>query len=201
LIDLPSFSSVDWGDFPTWLGATGTLLALLAAGIATRAAWHVLEVERQRDVDRRTAEERAQAERVAGWVIVDEETGDLTIHVHNGSSQPVYDVVTVVRDLDDLDFSIDSVNFLPVAPPTTTTTLTLTYEGEGTELQRINRRLYLTFRDGRARTWERDTHGRLRRAHRPADEAPEPGPTGRIEAAFSDNRPLWNVTEYPESSN
>lgn len=46
---------------------------------------------------------------------------------------------------------------------------------------RVNHRAYLTFRDGRGRTWQRDTHGRLSLTNRPVDEAPRPARlTGRI---------------------
>jgi hypothetical protein len=45
----------------------------------------------------------------------------------------------------------------------------------------INHRAYMTFRDGRGLSWQRDTHGRLRPVRRPIDWAPRAGRmTGRI---------------------
>lgn len=196
-----------YGDVPTWLGAVSTVFALLAAWRAARAAWKVLEIERGRDEERREAERHAQAEQVAGWVTTDDEKPGLTAHVHNGSTQPVYDVFFVVRMRgDDTDLGTNSFGRHEVLPPGETITRSKWWENVDDDdslseeirmiLLNVNGRLYLTFRDGRGRAWERDTHGRLSEVRRPIDDAPPAGPTGRIPTRPRDPRPLWNVSEY-----
>lgn len=63
-----------WGDVPTWVAAVTSLLALLAAAFAGLVAYAVLDVELGRDrvaaaerAERREAEQRAQAGKVAAW--------------------------------------------------------------------------------------------------------------------------------------
>jgi hypothetical protein len=59
--------SMQWGDVPGWVNAATTAVALLAAMVAARAAWHVLRIEQVCEDDRKGTEARAQAERIAAW--------------------------------------------------------------------------------------------------------------------------------------
>lgn len=156
-----------------------TLLPAAVAILALLLNFSVFMVLRKDRRHVREVEERDQAERVAGWVSVDARQHRLTAHIQNASDQPVYDVLFVVRDKEDLDFSMDTVGMLAVLPPKTIEDRDATFKGES--FQSLNERLYLTFRDGRGVSWERDTHGRLRHAWRPLDSAPSPdGTTRRI---------------------
>src|SRR5689334_11831407 len=96
---------MDWGDVPTWVQAIATLLALIAAGAAASAAWQVLAVERKRDVDRqqvederRAAEARGQADRVAAWPSTSPTEQNAPpppqqgVSIRNASELPVYNV-------------------------------------------------------------------------------------------------------------
>jgi hypothetical protein len=92
-------ASLDWGDVPTWIGAVATMLAFIAAWVAARAAWRVLELERTRDRLRREVEDRVQADRVAAWPSLGPSNPDdpdspevWGATVRNASELPVYQV-------------------------------------------------------------------------------------------------------------
>jgi hypothetical protein len=59
VLGLALHRSIHWGDFPTWLLAITTLLALLAAAFAGVVAYDLFKVEIARDL--KAAEERLQA--------------------------------------------------------------------------------------------------------------------------------------------
>lgn len=132
----------------------------------------------------RRNEDRAQAEQVSGWLTIDSKEGARTAHLRNASTQPVYDVLYVVHDGYESDAAMPE--FIPVVPPETTWAWSpgLFGDPEGEPEDRalaINARPYMTFRDGRGLSWQRDVHGRLIPTRRPVDWAPRPNRlTGRI---------------------
>jgi hypothetical protein len=60
ILGLALHKSIQWGDFPTWVMAVTTLLALLAAAFAGLVAYDVLQIEAARDL--KAAEARLQAD-------------------------------------------------------------------------------------------------------------------------------------------
>ena len=86
---------IDWGDFPTWVSAATTALALIAAGLVV---W--IEMRRDREM-RRERERSEQAAVVAAWH--DEMRADRgdAILLRNGSPLPIYDVQVGLVDLDE----------------------------------------------------------------------------------------------------
>jgi hypothetical protein len=151
-------------------------IALLA--LVVSAATYRLNVR-----DRRNgweAQERAQAEEVAGWLVREmcEEHKEMEwkAYVRNSSKSPVYDVLYVIHDSEDLDMAVPEM--IPLIPPDTTWDFLPTWFGDQPE---GNPRVYITFRDKREKAWQRDTHGRLTRTQRNVDNAPPSDPaSGRI---------------------
>jgi hypothetical protein len=126
------------------------------------------------------AQERAQAEEVAGWLIREmcEEHKEVEwkAYVRNSSRSPVYDVLYVIHDSQDLDTALPEM--IPLIPPDTTWDFFPTWFGAQPE---ENLRVYMTFRDKRGKAWQRDTHGRLAPFRRNVDDAPPADPvSGRI---------------------
>ena len=126
------------------------------------------------------AQERAQAEEVAGWLVremcEEHEEMEWKAYVRNSSKSPVYDVLYVVHDSQDLDAAMPEM--IPLIPPDTTWDFFPTWFGDQPE---GNPRVYMTFRDKRGKAWQRDTHGRLSPVRRNVDDAPPADPvSGRI---------------------
>jgi len=126
------------------------------------------------------AQERAQAEEVAGWLVreICEEHKEMEwkAYVRNSSKSPVYDVLYVVHGSQDLDAAMPEM--IPLLPPDTTWDFFPTWFGDQPE---GNPRVYMTFRDKRGKAWQRDTHGRLTTFRRNVDDAPPADPvSGRI---------------------
>ena len=126
------------------------------------------------------AQERAQAEEVAGWLVREmcEEHKEMEwkAYVRNSSKSPVYDVLYVIHDSQDLDAAMPEM--IPLIPPDTTWDFFPTWFGNQPE---GNPRVYMTFRDKRGKAWQRDTHGRLTPVQRNVDNAPPADPvSGRI---------------------
>ena len=165
-------ASVDrWGDYPTWLAAVGTILAVVAAlGLALREAR-----ERRRD------RERQQAEQITAWL---EPIGDATtaglvmpvVAVVNGSQQLAYRVVASLVPVrgairDDFHSQIgagawDFRAFKGELPPGRTN-LQIKHPGGG---MHIRFAIELAFRDAAGRSWVRTSQGRLERIRgEPAD--------------------------------
>lgn len=214
---------VDWDAIAAVLKAINwaavSSIATAAALLVSSAVFRVQLVDRRR---LRADQDRAQAEQVAGWLTFDREEKSWTAHVLNGSTQPVYDVLYVVRDAGDSDAAMPEI--IPVIPPETTWSWPVSlfgseffenddsedeveiapddgrkwggiyelYNAEGDALyvgsvrkrapdDPVNARAYMTFRDGRGLTWQRDSHGRLTSTRRRIDWAPRPNRlTGRI---------------------
>ena len=136
------------------------------------------------------AQERAQAEEVAGWLVreVCDEHKEMEwkAYVRNSSKSPVYDVLYVIHDSQDLDAAMPEM--IPLIPPDTTWDFFPTWFGDQPE---GNPRVYMTFRDKRGKAWQRDTHGRLTPFERNIDSAPPADlVSGRIRhGAIIDARP------------
>ena len=97
-------------------------------------------------------------------------------YVRNSSKSPVYDVLYVIHDSQDLDAAMPEM--IPLIPPDTTWDFFPTWFGDQPE---GNPRVYMTFRDKRGKAWQRDTHGRLTCVQRNVDNAPPADPvSGRI---------------------
>jgi hypothetical protein len=95
------------------------------------------------------------------------------VYVRNSSKSPVYDVLYVIHDSQDLDAALPEM-----IPPDTTWDFFPTWFGNQPE---GNPRVYMTFRDKRGNAWQRDTHGRLAPFRRNVDNAPPADPvSGRI---------------------
>lgn len=133
--------------------------------------------------DRRYAwedQKRAQAEEVAGWLVREmcEEQKEMEwkAYVRNSSKSPVYDVLYVIHDSQDLDAAMPEM--ISLLPPDTTWDFFPTWFGNQPE---GNQPVYMTFRDKRGKAWQRDTHGRLTPFRRNVDNAPAADPvSGRI---------------------
>jgi hypothetical protein len=158
-------SSVDrWGDYPTWLAAIGTILAVVVAlGLAGREG-------RQR----RRQQERLEAELVTAWL---ERMGGPTVQgpepaiivVVNGSQQLAYKVIASlvpVRGAISDDFrqkigrsAADFRAFKGELPPGRTN-LEVEWPGGG---MHIRFGVELAFRDAGGRNWIRTADGQLKR--------------------------------------
>jgi hypothetical protein len=153
-------------------------VAIAVLALAVSAASYRLNLR-----DKRYAwedQERSQAEEVAGWLVremCDEhQEMEWKAHVRNGSKSPVYEVLYVIHDREDLDAAMPEL--IPLIPPDTTWDFFPKWFGEPAA---GNPRVYMTFRDKHGYAWQRDTHGRLTPAQRPVDSAPPADPvTGRI---------------------
>jgi hypothetical protein len=159
---------VDW--------AAVSSIATAAALLVSAAVFRVQLTDRWR---LRADQARAQAEQVSGWLTVDREEKLWTAHLRNGSTQPVYDVLYVVHDGCEGDAAMPE--FIPVLPPETTWSWALDLwadpkDDSDPRASHVNACPYMTFRDGRERTWQRDVHGRLTQipAGRPIDHTPRP---------------------------
>jgi hypothetical protein len=127
------------------------------------------------------AQEQAQAEEVAGWLVRDmceEHQGmEWKAYVRNSSKSPVYDVLYVVHDGEDLDTAMPEI--IPLIPSDTTWDFLPTWFGDQPE---GNPRVYMTFWDKHGNAWQRDTHGRLSPFRRNVDNAsPADRVSGRID--------------------
>ncbi|GAA1451730.1 hypothetical protein GCM10009641_86610 [Mycobacterium cookii] len=152
-----------WGDLATWVTATVTLGALVAAIVAVRRSGELLQIEQERDkardkrdADLREAAERAeQADLVAAWPYDVEDFGPLSVQL-TGSSLPVYDV-----ELEFVGPSGVETEELGLLPPGTQLHdwPQWMHDGEGTL---ADFRVALSFRDTAGRVWRRNEYGVLR---------------------------------------
>lgn len=110
-IGMPSqafLKAVDW----QVVSSVATAGALLVSA----SVFRVQLIDRRR---LRADQNRAQAEQVSGWLTFDREERTWIAHVLNGSIQPVYDVLYVVRDLNNADTDAADPEIIPVIPPET----------------------------------------------------------------------------------
>lgn len=98
-------ADISWGDFPSWVTAVATVLALLAASYAALRTGKIVTIELGRDRQREQDEERRQASQVAAWaaesvhdpvggnnVFSQYTTMSVSGFVVNGSSQPIFNI-------------------------------------------------------------------------------------------------------------
>jgi hypothetical protein len=118
------FTRLDWGDVPTWVSASISLLALMAATAAAVGAFRLYSVERankqraEAEIAQRAVEQRrTQAAQVACWMgSVHDRAGRgsvLVVNLRNASELPVYDVMIEVT----ANTSEPTLVTLPVLPP------------------------------------------------------------------------------------
>jgi hypothetical protein len=93
-----TFGIVGWhwsdgtrGDLATWLGASATLAAVVAAAIAAVFAAEAFGLERRRDIEREREAFAAQAQQIAVWIHALKK-GGIGYVVQNASSLPIYGV-------------------------------------------------------------------------------------------------------------
>lgn len=123
--------SLRWGDFPSWIIAVTTTLAFGAAAVAARIAYRLYEVESGRDVvatedrtERREADRRAQANRVAAWFGIRESPR---------GGGPMLLRGAVILNASDLPIFGMSVTFYSVSDPGTGASWTPVQRGTPTE--------------------------------------------------------------------
>lgn len=98
-------ADISWGDFPSWVTAVATVLALVAASYAAWRTGRIVSIELGRDRQREQDEERRQASQVAAWaaesvhdpvggsnVFSQYTTMSVSGFVINGSSQPIFNI-------------------------------------------------------------------------------------------------------------
>lgn len=98
-------ADINWGDFPSWVTAVATVLALVAASYAAWRTGKIVTIELGRDRQREQDEERRQASQVAAWaaesvhdpvggsnVFSQYTTMSVSGFVINGSSQPIFNI-------------------------------------------------------------------------------------------------------------
>src|SRR5579862_2600412 len=126
-------------------------LAIALLALVVSVATYRLNVRDSRQA--REAQERAQAEEVAGWLAreICEEHGEMEwkAYVRNSSKSPVYDVLYVIHHSQDLDAAMPEM--IPLIPPDTTWDFSPTWFGDHPE---GNPQVYMTFRDKRGKAWQ-----------------------------------------------
>ncbi|WBC17579.1 hypothetical protein O7600_12465 [Micromonospora sp. WMMA1998] len=186
-------TSIDLGDFPGWVQAGTTAVALYFAYRAARTAERLYLVERERDEERSKAVEQEQAARVVIWMEQDTEaktdhdvdlgfmTGErgtaqrwepLAV-VRNASDLPITDVIIwfqreTVHGPDDSEFRDDAQNH-PGIPPGST----YKFRADPSLLKPrsygnadIAFKVSVYFKDAARREWIRHADGRLERTSR-----------------------------------
>ncbi len=161
-------SSIQWGDFPTWvasIGTVGTLVWAMALFASDRRG-------------RRQGEERAQASQVAAWVDRSSwnyphdaaPTGECDVVVRNASELPVTDVVVALLTwawYDKRSLERQASRLFPaVAPGGTTNSVSFDSEvppAGRIRAERFNPPILLEFFDAHHRRWRRLPDGVLER--------------------------------------
>ena len=88
-------AQIDWGSVPDWLGGAGSVMALIFAFYAVRAA-HRANV--QQGLQLKALEEdrtQAQASKVAVWCIRDTEDSP-SCRIRNASDLPIFSVIVCI---------------------------------------------------------------------------------------------------------
>lgn len=172
---------IEVGDLATWFQGITSAGALIAAGLAAKASFGVLQIENERDKERFRREDQAQADQVAAWLTyeIDDQfespgfrpPGTWKVLVANRSNLPVYDVwVTICDEGGNL---LGTSGYHPVAGPGETVLPMPPYKGDGSEttdsdgnpIPRVDAskvRVELHFSDTGGRNWTRSRRGYLR---------------------------------------
>ena len=83
---------IHWGDFPTWVAATGTTGAFVTGG-------GLLIRELRRDHIKQDKEKRSQADQIVAWQRSTIVSNNVVFSVVNNSDLPIYHVVIIYEDL------------------------------------------------------------------------------------------------------
>lgn len=171
-------SSIDWGDFPTWVTACATLAAAVGAFLAAGIAFNQLQDQRTElrgQAERQVrSSRRAYAENVAAWTGPHVEDCDhlrerrskghsVPYHFHsvvvrNGGTQPVFNVVVVIPMVPDpLRGKVNLA--LGLLPPGQTVEHTISEEPEYDPL--FPEPLDAAFHDVQGLYWMRNADGTL----------------------------------------
>jgi maltose-binding protein MalE len=160
-----------WHEVSDWLQAVGTLVALVFAAVAAKAARGAFRIESERDritaEDRRRQEaylRRGQAALVSAWWGEGpdgEGTGGWGAYVRNASETPVYQAqLSVVHHRDpDLNEDIPLAVVPPAASPVFHPSRSTT--GRDSADAAVDHRVEMTFTDSAGIRWIRDQQGRL----------------------------------------
>src|SRR3954452_4835208 len=164
---------LDSGDWPTWIQAVTTILALVAAGYAAIQTHRTIRLEFSRDEERRIEELRREAHRVSMWLERNPEPtiGSLCrLYITNANSTPVYNANLVVEG-QPLTAGLFTI------PPSSEKQESGLGSGVANSIvagemdrthnpyldEAMNRiRLELVFSDSAEKRWARTLHGRLR---------------------------------------
>jgi hypothetical protein len=144
-------NDMNLADWATLLAAVGTLGALWVGAMTLR-----LQVNHTR---------RAQASHVSTWV---ERGGEAApsaeiLKVHNGSPQPIYDVMVTCSQQPGARGSALGRRFSRVLPAGATLCEPIPTEAGGQGLETFSA---VTFRDSAGLSWFKDNHGELKRKSR-----------------------------------
>lgn len=168
---------MDWGSFPDWIAALAASVALLFARSAVMAANHTnqsqaaqvarLEEEAR---DRVAVERRAQADKVAAWLVIAGSTAEPSVRFVNHSGLPIYDAVVTCST----PWGDEFVSYPAMSPQASPHELRWVNEkivegragaGEERSWQDLHSRnllpLTLTFTDVGGRRWRREDRGDL----------------------------------------
>lgn len=171
---------IDWGDFPTWISAVSSAVALAAAITAAVVARRLFLLESRRDQatsdERRAREDEArqgQASQVSAWWAWDEEFATFgnqrdaigwRFYIRNTSDLPVYQVsVTLLRPNTQSDYAEEGSGTIAVIPPgeTAASQPGLPWLEELDEDEHATLLPAIKFRDAAGRWWQRDATGVL----------------------------------------
>lgn len=93
---LSMFTDAEWGTVPDWLAGAGAVVAVVFAGMAAKAALRTniqqgaqLSHLENAEIERIESRERAQAKRVAVWIVLDS-AAKPEVYCYNASELPIY---------------------------------------------------------------------------------------------------------------
>jgi hypothetical protein len=165
---------MDLGTVADWANAGITTVALGAAGWAAWATHRTLGIERERDEQRRLAEESAQAALVAAWPEGRAEAGsppvDWRATIVNRSTVPVYDVALHYHGATEVEAIPYQIAVLPpgetTAPyPGEWTEAAETQWGPQPEMRVEDVEVDIFFTDATGIGWHRNARGQLRKIY------------------------------------
>ena len=168
---------MDFGSLPDWVAALAASAALLFARSAVMAANHTNHAQaaqlarlEEEDRHRIAAERRAQADKVAAWLVISGATAQPLARFVNHSGLPIYDAVVMCS----APWGNEVVSYPAMSPQSSPHELRWVNEkivlgreaaGEKRSWQDLHRRdllpLTITFTDVGGRRWRRESRGDL----------------------------------------
>ena len=176
----------NWGDVPAWVLVFVSLLGVIAATFAGIYAALIYRIEMRRDRTSQEMKDRSQADAISCWAVYSSNGPDLNLAdlvlqpwLHNGSSQPIYDV-TIFWYLNGVNVFQDSASVIPPRqigePAYSWLVPTKVFSGhyvkihgrfglQFSEAKGILKgtRFVIIFTDVEGRQWKRNEHGNLKR--------------------------------------